>query len=87
MIIFNLRKRPLLLLSLLGFNCVITVHQFILQFLYCRARPFVFVAKCGVSDRCYLVFDPFSSTVVFFESYAMREIEGLSFFSYGFVFA
>ena len=43
------------------------------------------MARCCVSDRWYLFFDPFSSTIDFFESYAMREIEGLSLFSYGFV--
>ena len=86
MIIFNLRKRPLLLLSLLGFE--LCNYIFILQFqLYCRARPFVFVVRCCVSDYCYLSFDPFFSIVDFFESYAMREIEGLSLFSQGFVFS
>ena len=58
-------------------NCVITSF-IILQFLYCRARPFVFVVRCCVSDHCYLSFDPFFSIVDFFECYAMREIEGLS---------
>ena len=85
MIIFNLRKRPVLLLSLLGFE--LCNYIFILQFLYCPAWPFVFVAKCCVSDHCYLPFDPFFSIVDFFVSYAMREIEGLSLFGYGFVFS
>ena len=33
------------------------------------------MARCCVSDRCYLLFDPFSSTVDFFESYATSEIK------------
>ena len=88
MIIFNLRKRPLLLLSLLGFE-VLCYCIFILQFLYCRARLFVcvFVARCCVSDHFYLSFDPFFSIVAFLESYAMREAEGLCLFSYGWVFS
>ena len=45
------------------------------------------MARCCVSDHCYLSFDPFFSIVDFFESYAMREIEGLSLFSYGFDFS
>ena len=55
MIIFNLRKRSLLLLSLIGFE--LCNYTFILQFLYCRAGPFVFVAGGCVSDHCYLSFD------------------------------
>ena len=70
---------------MLGFE--LCNYIFILQFLYCRAPPFVFVARGCVSDHCYLSFDPFFSIVDFFESYAVREIEGLSLFSYGFVFS
>ena len=62
-------------------------NYIIYSFCVAGPRPFVFVARCCVSDRCYLLFDPFSSTVDFFESCAMREIEDLSLFSYGFVFA
>ena len=60
-----------------------------LSYSFCIAGPghLFFVARCCVSDRYYLFFHPFSSTVDFFESCAMREIEGLSLFSYGFVFA
>ena len=67
-LIFNLRKRLPLWLSLLGFE--LCNYIFILQFLYCRARPFVFVASCCVYDYCYLSFDPFFSIVDFFESHA-----------------
>ena len=74
MIIFNLRERPLLLLSLIGFE--LCNYIFFLQFLYYRARPFVFVVRFCVSDNGYLSLDPFFSIVDFFESYAMREIEG-----------
>ena len=65
MTIFNLLKRPLLLLSLLGFE--LCNYIFILQFfiavpgyLFC-----VFVARCCVSGHCYLSFDPFFSICSF----------------------
>ena len=47
----------------------------------------MFLWQDVVSDHCYLSFDPFSSTVDFFKSYAMREVKGLSLSSYGFVFS
>ena len=70
-----------MLLSLLGFE--LRNYIFILQFLYCRARLFVcvYVARCCVSDHCYLSFDPFFSIVAFLESCVMRKIEDFVFSS------
>ena len=65
MIIFNLQKRLLLLLSLLGFEVLCYLAVFVLP----GPAICVFVARCCVSDHCYLSFDPFFSIVAFLESY------------------
>ena len=69
MLIFILRKRPPLLLSLLGFE--LCIYIFIIQF--CIAGPgrlFLWQDVVSQSDYCYLCFDSFFSIVDFFESYA-----------------